>query len=72
MSTLLDSVNRLVTNEPLLTRVGPVLLAVVAYLATKAYIDTDTANLITAVLAALIGGTGLVTARALVTPDAKK
>lgn len=58
-------------QEPILTRVGPVAIALIGYLAAKGFVDNDTADLILAIVAALVGGVGLVSARGLVTPTYK-
>jgi len=66
-----NAIKNWVSNEPLLAKLGPVVLAVVGYLFVKGTIDKDTADLIIAVVAAVFGGGGLVAARAAVTPDSK-
>lgn len=66
--------NRLRTlfrEEPIATRVGPAVVLIAGYLLTRGVIDSDTADLITALVALIAGGGAVVGARALVFPMAK-
>lgn len=66
----MDALKKLLGDEPLITRLGPVILAIVAYLVTRGVVDTDTADLITAVVVAIGGGGLLAAARGIVwTPN---
>lgn len=66
-----NSIMSLLDSEPVLTRVGPIVLAVVLYLVAKGILDQDTADLFVAVAGAVVGGGAVVGARAAVTPAAK-
>jgi hypothetical protein len=67
-------VNR-VTNwldsEPVITRVGPVVLLIVGYLLVKGGIDQDTSDLVLGIVGIILGSGVVVSARAAVTPMAK-
>jgi len=67
----MDVVKTWLDEEPLLTRVGPVALALVAYLLAKGFVDKDTADLVFAIVGAIAGTGGLLAARGLVTPLVK-
>jgi hypothetical protein len=58
----------LLDSEPVLTRVGPVVGAIVVYLVAKGLIDQDTANLFVGLAVAVVGSGAAFGARALVTP----
>ncbi|WP_280455634.1 hypothetical protein [Nocardia brasiliensis] len=58
-------------EEPLATRVGPVVVLVVGYLVSKGFVDHATEDLIIGIAAAILGGGALVTARAKVWPELK-
>lgn len=59
-----NSITSLLDSEPVLTRVGPVVLAIVGYLVAKGMVDEDTANLIVALAVAVVGSGAMVSARA--------
>lgn len=65
----MNEIRAWLAREPLLTRVGPVVLAVSAYLLAKGTLDQETADLITAVVLAFGGGGALMFARAQVRPE---
>lgn len=67
----MDRILSWVDAEPVLTRVGPVVLAVVAYLVARGLIDQDTADLFVALAGAVVGGGAVVGTRAAVTPTVK-
>lgn len=58
-------------EEPILTRVTPALVALAAYLIAKYVADAQLADLILGVVVVLVGGTGALSARAVVAPLAK-
>lgn len=58
-------------EEPIATRLGPVIVLVAGYLVYKGIIDATTQELIIGVAAALLGGGALASARASVSPLAK-
>lgn len=58
-------------EEPIATRVGPVVVLVAGYLVYKGIIDATTEELIVGVAAVLLGGGALASARATVYPFAK-
>ena len=58
-------------EEPIATRLGPVIVLVAGYLVYKGIIDATTEELVIGIAAALFGGTALVSARASVSPLAK-
>ncbi|MFC4124947.1 hypothetical protein [Nocardia rhizosphaerae] len=58
----------LAAREPVAVRLTPVLLAVVAYLVARGTIDDQLAELLVAVVVAVLGGGAIAGARARVTP----
>lgn len=68
MNEIRDTIEEWLAREPLLARVGPVVLAVAAYLLAKGTLDKETADLITAIVVAVGGGGALMLARDRVTP----
>lgn len=58
-------------EEPIATRIGPVVVLLVGYLVTKGVIDEATQELVIGIAAALLGGGALLAARAKVSPLAK-
>lgn len=60
---------QLLGDEPVITRVGPVIVLVAAFLAARGLLDGSTVELIVGIVAALGGGGALITARGKVTPD---
>jgi len=58
-------------EEPIATRVGPVVLLIVGYLVTKGVVDEATEELIVGIAGLLFGGGALLTARAKVWPEIK-
>jgi hypothetical protein len=54
--------------EPVLTRIGPVVVAVVAYLLAKGIVTADTYDLVVALASAILGGGALGATRSAVTP----
>lgn len=58
-----NSIMSLLDSEPVLTRIGPVVLAIVGYLVTKGLLDQDTANFLVALAVAVVGSGALVSAR---------
>ncbi|MGY1945347.1 hypothetical protein [Nocardia asiatica] len=64
-------VKRVLGDEPVIKTIGPAVVAIAAYLVTRGVIDSDTGQLIAAVIAALGGGGAIAMARAFVTPLSK-
>uniref|UniRef100_UPI003F499019 hypothetical protein n=1 Tax=Nocardia suismassiliense TaxID=2077092 RepID=UPI003F499019 len=62
----------LLDGEPVATRIGPAGVLIVGYLVTRGVLDGDTAQLIAALVAILLGGGTIAAARALVTPVPKR
>lgn len=55
-------------EEPVATRIGPALVALAVYLAAREQIDSDTLDLIVALVTILGGGGAVAAARAKVAP----
>lgn len=55
-------------SEPIRTRVYPVLVVLVGYLTVRGFLDSDTASLVLALVAAVIGATATESGRARVSP----
>jgi hypothetical protein len=71
MRGLGDWIKRLLGDEPVVKTLGPAVVAIAAYLVTRGVIDSDTGQLIAAIIAALGGGGAIAIARAMVTPMSK-
>lgn len=65
-----DFLGKLRANEPLRLILWPIILGLVGYLVTKGTIDTNAADLITAVALLILGGSGIEAARMRVTAGA--
>ena len=61
-------IERLLGDEPVLTRIGPAIALLAGYLVTRGVLDGDTGQLIAALVTVLGGGGALAAARGLVTP----
>lgn len=57
-----------IDSEPIRTRVYPVLVPLVGYLAARGVLDSDTASLVLALVAAVVGGVAIEAGRARVSP----
>jgi hypothetical protein len=68
---MVDKVLSWIESEPVITRVGPTIGLIVVYLFAKGLIDRDTYDLVSGVLALLLGTGGVAGARAAVVPTAK-
>lgn len=64
----MNEIREWLAREPLLARVGPIVLAVATYLLAKGMLDQETADLITAIVLAVGGGGALMLARERVSP----
>lgn len=60
----MNKITTLLDSEPIITRVGPIVTAVVVYLVAKGLIDQDTANLLVALAVGVVGSGAMVSARA--------
>ncbi|WP_342800963.1 hypothetical protein [Nocardia sp. No.11] len=58
----------LAAREPVAVRLAPVLIAVVGYLVARGWIDNQLAELLVALVVAVLGGGAIVGARARVDP----
>lgn len=60
-----------INSEPVITRVGPAVLLIVGFLVARGIIDHSTYDMVLGVVGLLLGGGGVIGARAAVTPLAK-
>lgn len=58
-------------SEPVVTRIGPLVAFIVAFLLARGAINHDTYDFVLAVVSLLLGSGGIVGARAAVTPTIK-
>ncbi|RBO87016.1 hypothetical protein [Nocardia puris] len=64
----MNRLRQLLADEPLLTRVGPAVALLVAYLLARGVIDSSTADLVVGIVGVLVGGGVMASARSKVTP----
>lgn len=67
----MNALRRWWAEEPVATRVGPIVVLIVGYLVTKGLVDEAAEELIIGIATALLGGGALLTARAKVWPEIK-
>ncbi|AHH16598.1 hypothetical protein NONO_c17980 [Nocardia nova SH22a] len=67
----MNTLRKWLAEEPIATRLGPVIVAFVAYLVARGVVSSDDIDQIAAIVAALGGVGGIFGARALVKPMAK-
>jgi hypothetical protein len=63
-----NKVSILMDVEPILTRIGPVVVVLVGYLLARGIVDRDTYDLVVALAGVLIGGGAITTARSASVP----
>jgi hypothetical protein len=67
----MNHVRKWLRDEPIAARVGPAVVLLAGYLLARGVIDTDTADLVVALVGLVAGSGAVVGARALVTPLSK-
>lgn len=67
----MDKILAWMDSEPVITRIGPLVTLVVAYLLARGAIDRNTYDFVLAVASLLLGVGGIAGARAAVTPTMK-
>lgn len=67
----MNALKRWWNEEPIATRIGPVVVLIAGYLVTKGVIDEVTEELVIGIVGFLFGGGALLAARAKVSPLSK-